>query len=117
MRRLIITTLSALILLCVSISTLQGRGLNSIRWTPLIINLLIRAGGPAATSLRPVAVPAQASASERGAVPSAQESVSLEPGKPVERELSSGQSHFYKIMMISGQYSHIVVEQRGIDVA
>jgi CHAT domain-containing protein/tetratricopeptide (TPR) repeat protein len=49
--------------------------------------------------------------------PNAQESISLEPGKPVERELSGGQSHSYKITMISGQYSHIVVEQRGIDVA
>jgi hypothetical protein len=111
MRRLMITALSALILLCVSISTPQGRGLHSIRWTPLMIDLLIWAGAPAAASPRPVAPPAQASASTRGAAPSAQESVSLETGKP------GGQSHFYKITMISGQYSHIVVEQRGIDVA
>src|SRR6266498_629677 len=117
MRRLMITALSALTLLCVSISTPQGRGLHSIRRTPLMINMLIRAGTPAAASPRPVAVPAQAPASERGAAPSAQESVSLEPGKPVERELSGGQSHFYKITMISGQYSHIVVAKRGIDVA
>jgi CHAT domain-containing protein/tetratricopeptide (TPR) repeat protein len=117
MRRLIIAALSALILLCVSISTPQGRGLHSIRWTPLMIDLLIRAGAPAATSPRPVAVSAQAPASERGAAPSAQESDSLEPGKPVERELSGGQSHFYKITMISGQYLHVVVDQRGIDVA
>src|SRR5262249_48556916 len=117
MRRLMITALSALILLCVSISTPQGRGLHSIRWTPLMINLLIRAGALAATSPRPVAVPVQAPASERGAAPSAQESDSLEPGKPVERELSGGQSHFYKITIISGHYSHIVGEQRWIDVA
>jgi CHAT domain-containing protein/tetratricopeptide (TPR) repeat protein len=117
MRRLMITALSALTLLCVSISTPQGRGLHSIRRTPLMFNMLIRAGAPAAASLWPVAPPAQAPASERGAAPSAQESISLEPGKPVERELSGGQSHSYKITMISGQYSHIVVEQRGIDVA
>ena len=116
MRRLIIAALSALILLCTPISTPQGRGLHSIRWTPLMINLLW-GGAPAATSLRPVAPPAQASASERGAAQSAQESISLEPGKPVERELSGGQSHSYKITMISGQYLHIVVDQRGIDVA
>jgi len=82
-----------------------------------MIDLLIRAGAPAAASPRPVTPPVQAPASERGAAPSAQESVSLEPGKPVERELPGGQSHFYKITMISGQYSRIVVEQRGIDVA
>jgi len=117
MRRLIIAALSALILLCVSISTPQGRGSRSIRWTPLMINLLIRAGAPAATSLRPVAPPAQAPASERGAATSAQENDSLEPGKPVERKLSGDQSHSYKITMISGQYLHIVVAQQGIDVA
>jgi hypothetical protein len=116
MRRLIVAVLSALILLCISISTPQGRGLHSIRWTPLRINLL-RVGSPAAASLRPWAPPAQAPASERGAAPSAQKRISPEPGKPVERKLSGGQSHSYKITMISGQYSYIVVEQRRIDVA
>src|SRR5262249_42632908 len=104
------------ILLCVSISTPQGRGSHSIRRLPLMINLLWREA-PAATSLRSVAPPAQASAGEGGAAPSVQESISLEPGKPVERELSGGQSHSYKITAISGRYLHIVVEQRGIDVA
>src|SRR5215813_9172465 len=116
MRRLMITAFSALILLCLSVLTPQGCGSHSIRWTPLMIDLL-RVGAPAATSLRPEAPPAQASASTRGATPSAQESDSLEPGKPVERELSGGQSHSYKITMISGQYLRVVVEQRGIDVA
>src|SRR6266498_3487489 len=115
MRRLMITALSTLILLCVSISTPQGRGLHSIRWTPLMTNLLFCAGAPAAAGPRPVAVPSQAPASMRGAAPSAQESVSLEPGKPVERELSGGQSHFYKISMTAGQYLRINVSQRGID--
>jgi tetratricopeptide (TPR) repeat protein len=115
MRRLMITALSALILLCVSISTPQGRGLHSIRWTPLMINLL-RAGAPAAASLWPVAPLAQAPASTRGATQSAQESDSLEPGKLVERELSGGQSHFYKIAMTSGQYLQVTVSQQGIGV-
>src|SRR5499426_977237 len=116
MRRLVIAALSALILMYTPFSDPQGCVLHSIRWTPLMINLL-QVGAPAATSPRPVAAPAQASGSTRGAAPSAQESISLEPGKPIERELSGGQSHSYKITMISGQYSHIVVEQRGIDVA
>jgi CHAT domain-containing protein len=93
----------------------QGYWLRSIRRTPLMTYLL-RVGVPIATSLRPGAPPAQAPASTRGAAPSVQESVSLEPGKPVERELSGGQSHFYKITMISGQYLRVVVSQRGIDV-
>jgi len=31
--------------------------------------------------------------------------------------MSGGQSHSYKIAVISGQYLHVVVTQRGIDVA
>jgi tetratricopeptide (TPR) repeat protein len=58
----------------------------------------------------------QANTSERSATQSAQQSDSLEPGKPIERELSGGQSHSYKITMISGQYLQVVVAQRGIDV-
>jgi CHAT domain-containing protein/predicted negative regulator of RcsB-dependent stress response len=105
MRRLMIAAISTLILLCLPISTPQGRGLHSIGWLTLRINLL-RIGARAV----------QAPTSERGAAPSAQESISLEPGKPVERELSGDQSHAYKITMVSGQYSRVVVEQRGIDV-
>src|SRR5262250_2087064 len=112
----IIAALSALMLLCVPTSTPQICGSYSIRWIPLMTNLL-RAGPPDAAILRPVAPPVQASASERGAAPSAQESISLEPGKPVERKLSGGQSHSYKVTMGSGQYLHVVVAQRGIDVA
>src|SRR5215510_5628567 len=114
MRRLIIPPLSALILLCVSISTSQGCGLHSIHWTPLMINLL-RGVAPAAAILRPVAPTVHASANERGGAPSAQASVSLEPGKPIERDLSGGQSHFYKIALTSGQYLRITVSQQGID--
>jgi len=114
MRRLIIPPLSALILLCVSISIPQGCGLHSIHWTPLMINLL-RLGAPAAAILRPVAPTVIASANERGAATSSQESVSLESGKPIERDLSGGQSHFYKIALTSGQYLRITVSQKGID--
>src|SRR5262249_43529538 len=115
MRRLIVAALSALILLCVPLSIPQGCGLHSIRWAPLTSNLL-RLVAPVAASLRPWAPAVQASAGERGAAPSAQENISLEPGKPVGRELSGGQSHFYKITMTSGQYLRITVIQQGIDV-
>jgi len=117
MRRLIIAALSVLILLCTPFSYPQGCGLHSIRWTPLMINLLIRTGAPAAASPRPVAPPAHAPTSTRGAAPSTQESISLEPGKPVERKLSGRGSHSYKITINSGQYLHVVVAQQGIDVA
>jgi hypothetical protein len=106
MRRLTIAALSTLILLCTPFSNPQGCGLHLLGWAPLMSNLLWV-----------VATPAQASASERGAAPSAQESISLEPGKPVERGLSGGGSHSYKITINSGQYLHLVATQRGIDVA
>jgi CHAT domain-containing protein/predicted negative regulator of RcsB-dependent stress response len=112
----VIAALSALILLCTPVSNPTGCGLHSIRWTPLTINLL-RGGAAAATNLRPGEPPAQTPASERGAAPIAQEIISLEPGKPIERELSGGQSHSYKMNMTSGQYIQIAVSQRGIDVS
>src|SRR5215475_9440611 len=44
------------------------------------------------------------------------ESIPLELGKPIERELAGGQSHAYQITLAAGQYLDVVVEQRGIDV-
>jgi tetratricopeptide (TPR) repeat protein len=40
----------------------------------------------------------------------------IEPGKPIERELSGDQLHLYQIRMTAGQYLHIEVDQRGSDV-
>ncbi|MEW6734059.1 MAG: tetratricopeptide repeat protein [Acidobacteriota bacterium] len=40
----------------------------------------------------------------------------LEQGKPVERELQGGEHHSYQISLTTGQYLHIVVQQKGIDV-
>jgi CHAT domain-containing protein/tetratricopeptide (TPR) repeat protein len=82
----------------------------------LIINVLLWVALSASPGQWPGAEPVQASAGESGAEPSAQESISLEPDKPVERELPGGQSHSYKVMMVSGQYLRIVVVQRGTDV-
>ena len=42
----------------------------------------------------------------------------LEPraGAQVERELKAGEMHAYIVTLIPGQYLHVVVEQKGIDV-
>lgn len=40
----------------------------------------------------------------------------LEAGKPIEREMAGGQKHNYKIALEAGQYLHLLVDQRGIDV-
>jgi hypothetical protein len=99
------------------VSSPQRQGLPTIRRAAFIINLLIWVGLLVSPSLWPSSSPAQASADASRAAQSAQETGSLEPGKPIERELSGGQSHSYKITMVSGQYLQVVVDQRGIDVA
>jgi CHAT domain-containing protein/Tfp pilus assembly protein PilF len=40
----------------------------------------------------------------------------LEKDKPIERELTGGQSHSYRITLTVGQYIKLVINQRGIDV-
>jgi CHAT domain-containing protein/tetratricopeptide (TPR) repeat protein len=40
----------------------------------------------------------------------------LEPGKLIEREMTEGQAHYFQIILASGQYLRVVVNQRGIDV-
>jgi CHAT domain-containing protein/uncharacterized protein HemY len=42
--------------------------------------------------------------------------VLLAPGKPVTRELLTGELHSYRIALISGQYLHVSVNQAGIDI-
>lgn len=45
------------------------------------------------------------------------QSVALEVGKPIESQITSGQTQRYAISASGGQYIRIVVEQFGIDVA
>src|SRR5947209_3279361 len=40
----------------------------------------------------------------------------LEPGKPIQHQLSGGQSHFYTIRLESSQFLHVIVTQLGVDV-
>src|SRR5262249_44665944 len=40
----------------------------------------------------------------------------LEVGKPVERELAGGHAHYYRISIEAGQYMHLFVDHRGIEV-
>jgi CHAT domain-containing protein/tetratricopeptide (TPR) repeat protein len=40
----------------------------------------------------------------------------LETGKPVNRSIGGGQTHFYKIAVTAGDYLKLVVDQRAIDV-
>ena len=40
----------------------------------------------------------------------------LDQGKPIERELSGGESHSYQLNITTGQYARVIIEQKGIDV-
>jgi CHAT domain-containing protein/predicted negative regulator of RcsB-dependent stress response len=46
----------------------------------------------------------------------AQDVMELKQGATVERSLSGGQAHDYRVHLESGQFFHAVVEQHGIDV-
>lgn len=46
----------------------------------------------------------------------AQEAQLLTPGKTIEREIASGQSHVYRIALTAGQFVHVTVEQLSCDV-
>ena len=64
-----------------------------------------------------VALSAQHSAgTPRAAVPRA-ESTQLVPGARVERDLSGGQSHTYRVAVAAGDFLRITIEQKGIDIA
>jgi CHAT domain-containing protein len=42
--------------------------------------------------------------------------LSLELSKPIERAINAGETHSYTLTLTSGQYAHITVEQRDVDV-
>ena len=45
-----------------------------------------------------------------------QDAAILARGTVVERELSGGQEHEYRLALAAGEYAKVIVEQRGIDV-
>ena len=71
---------------------------------PLLIILLIQ-------SAQAPLVPGQQTNSVAGPP-----EVTLELGKPIERELSGGQKHVYHLPLLEGQYVKLEVRQTGIDV-
>jgi tetratricopeptide (TPR) repeat protein len=60
---------------------------------------------------------AQRLAGTNGAIAGQEADVrALESGKPLERTLAGGESQSYRLALAAGQFCHIVVDQRGIDV-
>ena len=44
------------------------------------------------------------------------QSVSLKLAQPIEREIAAGETHSFTLNLTAGQYAHVVVDQRGVDV-
>jgi len=57
------------------------------------------------------------SAQQASAVPTTQEVTSLEIGKPIERELSGGQKHSYKMAISEGQFVRVEIRPQGISIS
>jgi CHAT domain-containing protein len=57
-----------------------------------------------------------AAASSRAQAVDQQDVPLLEPSQPVKRKIAGGESHYYRIALMTDQYVQIVVDQRGIDV-
>src|SRR5262249_18889550 len=58
-----------------------------------------------------------ASASPATAAANPEDTVTLELGKTVERELSGGQKHIYLLPLTAGQYAKVEIKEHGINVA
>jgi len=51
-----------------------------------------------------------------GSAPGGAETLTLDPGRSIEGEISSGQTRAYQIRLDAGKYLRVQVEQQGIDV-
>src|SRR5262245_58098953 len=89
------------------ISTSPGRILRTARSVILLNTLLTWIGPPVDAWPPPDSLTTQKGDNARGAGQSGEKELSLELGKPIERELSGAQSHFYKIAVTSGQYLQV----------
>src|ERR1700752_1669042 len=57
-----------------------------------------------------------AAASTRAQAVAQQDSPLLQSGQPIKRKIGGGESHYYRIALMTDQYVQILVDQRGIDV-
>ncbi|MFL6211823.1 MAG: CHAT domain-containing tetratricopeptide repeat protein [Pyrinomonadaceae bacterium] len=86
--------------------------LPSLLFLLLWINCICIAHTRAAVFHHPSARPQQNTDAAQGAP----EVITLESGKPVERELSGGQRHVYRIPVTEGQYLKVEISPKGTDV-
>src|ERR1700730_17569724 len=92
-------------------ASVLSRRSSTLFFTPSIALVCLFQMPLAPISAFPSQEPSQTSAQENG-----DQTIVLEPGKPVERVLQGGEKHTYKIHADAGLFLHAVVEQLGIDV-
>ena len=56
------------------------------------------------------------STSSKGEAQKQEQMTEIKRNRPIVRELKGGEAHDYRIRLKQGQYAHLVVEQRSIDV-
>jgi CHAT domain-containing protein/Tfp pilus assembly protein PilF len=95
---------------------LPSRYLLRIATVSVVIMLAVLLPRPAVAQLWPLRLPIYADAAQTAELQNPPALTTLEPGKPVERELKGDQTHSYQINLAEGQYASVIVEQRGIDV-
>ena len=61
-------------------------------------------------------IPSQSSTSSDGEARKEEQMPEIKRNRPIVRELKGGEAHDYRIRLKQGEYAHLVVEQRGIDV-
>lgn len=85
---------------------------------PVLIVLVVSLSlsSAARTQARLFSPSTQQSAGLSSTAQDVKDALALDPGTPIERELAGGESHLYRIMLNAGEYLHVRVEQRGIDV-
>jgi CHAT domain-containing protein len=80
------------------------------------LSAVLAAGSTVAVSLATDSQSGSSSVTHGAVAQSREEITVLEPGKPIERELSGAQPDLYRVALGEGEYASVVVEQRGIDV-
>src|SRR5262245_53858080 len=86
-----------------------------VAWAILILSL-ITFDFPVSTQGRTGINQEKSPATPTQTQPQAGNIIILVPGKPMERQMSGGETHSYQINLRAGQYVHAVIDQRGIDL-
>jgi len=92
----------------------RHRSLDSV--VPIVFTLLATVCAALSNARSTVLHRPTQSADLRAPAQDLDEIITLEPGKPIERELAGGQRHKYQIALSEGQYMKVEIREKGISV-